>query len=113
MLDFNPHRKCEENIEPEDTDLIIQHFHRDNPTHVPSGGTFKDPKGIITNLPYHSIARKVGSEYSAFMIDDERILAIEVSLYFAISFLPSNSDFLKAHRMGYEHSLESLEVLLF
>ena len=55
-------------------------FLRSNPSRIPKESIFVED--VVTQLPYHTVNRTISQRFFAYMIDEERIIALRVSFIF-------------------------------
>lgn len=53
-------------------------FLRSNPSCVPKDSIFTED--IVTHLPYYAVNRAINQRFFAYMIDEERIIGLRVSI---------------------------------
>lgn len=82
ILDFN----VRPDIPPSDSGAVKTICTK--PTWVPRNDIFG--RNVITRLPYSTITRKISDNYSAFMIDEDRILGLKVRSPTSFLVLSSN-----------------------
>lgn len=75
VLDFNVHPSCPR---PGTTFHFTRGRLVTDPTTLDRAHIFK--KKVRTTLPFYSTSRKMKKEYSGFMIDEQRIIALKVQV---------------------------------